>query len=166
VILVLGEILPKTLAVRAPERWALRVAPAVTLLQWVTRPIRRLAQKAIETALSWFLWAPAPAQPITDEEYRELLDLAVQQGALGSSEREIIAEVITLDRKRARDVMRPRTTMAAVSDDLSTEELIEAAKRFGHRRLPVYDETPDTIVGVLNTRQFLLDPDHRLEDAI
>jgi CBS domain containing-hemolysin-like protein len=165
-ILIVGEILPKTLAVRAPERWAARTAPVAALLQKLTHPLRGLVQWVLSHLLSWIIPASARNQPITDEEYRELLDMAVQQGALGRSEKEIIDELITLDRKCARDVMRPRATMAAVSDDLSTEELIEAARRLRHRRLPIYDETPDTIVGVLNARQFLLDPEHSLETAI
>lgn len=164
-VLILGEILPKTLAARTPERWSVRVAPAAALLRGVTRPFRQLIEGSIEWALNRLTSGSQPTPPITDEEYRELLEMAVQQGTLGPSEKEIIAELITLDRKTARDVMRPRATMAAVADDLTTEELVAAARRFRHRRLPVYDETPDTIVGVLNTQQFLLNPD-RLEDAL
>jgi CBS domain containing-hemolysin-like protein len=165
-MVVFGEILPKTLAVRSPREWAARVTPAAALLQKLTRPVRRLARGAIDGMLSWFIPPSAQPAPITDEEYRELLDMAVQQGALGHSEREIIAQLITLDRKCARDVMRPRATMGAVPDDLTTEELVAAARRLKHRRLPMYDETPDTIVGVLNTQKFLLDPEHRLDEAI
>src|ERR1035438_512786 len=62
--------------------------------------------------------------------------------------------------------MRPRARMAAVSDDASVEEMIAAAKKFQHRRLPIYDETPDTIVGILNTRALLFDPQIELADAI
>ncbi len=165
-VLVVGEILPKTLAVRSPQRWAVWVAPAVVLLRTLTRPVRRVARWGIEGMLSRVVPASAQTAPITDEEYRELLDMAVQQGALGASEREIIAQLITLDRKCARDVMRPRATMAAVPDDLSTEELEREARRLRHRLLPMYDETPDTIVGVLNAEQFLLDPERRWEEAI
>jgi CBS domain containing-hemolysin-like protein len=56
--------------------------------------------------------------------------------------------------------------MAAISDELTIEEMIAAAKRCRHRRLPIYDETPDTIVGILNTRALLLDPQIDLADAI
>lgn len=165
-VLVGGEVLPKTLAVRAPEKWAVRVAPAVSLLQRITGPLRRIAQRSIDAILKRYSPAPSQAVPITDDDYRELLEMAVQQGALGSSEKEIIGELITLDRKRAQDVLRPRTTMAAVSDELEPEELVGEARRLRHRRLPIYDESPDTIVGVLDTRRFLLDPAHRLEEAV
>jgi CBS domain containing-hemolysin-like protein len=56
--------------------------------------------------------------------------------------------------------------MACISDDASVEEMLSAARRFKHRRLPIYDETPDTIVGILNTRTLLLDPAVDLADAI
>jgi putative hemolysin len=56
--------------------------------------------------------------------------------------------------------------MAAISDDLSVEEMVAAARRYKHRRLPIYDATPDTIVGILNTRALLLDPQIDLADAI
>jgi CBS domain containing-hemolysin-like protein len=55
--------------------------------------------------------------------------------------------------------------MAAIPDDLSVEEMIEAARKHRHRRLPIYDETPDTIVGILNTRALLMNPQIDLADA-
>ena len=63
-------------------------------------------------------------------------------------------------------LMQPRAGMAAISDDATVEEMIAAAKKIKHRRLPIYDETPDTIVGILNTRALLLDPKIDLADAI
>jgi len=92
--------------------------------------------------------------------------MAYQQGTLAESEKEIILQIISLDQRMVRDVMRPRTGMACISDDATVGEMIAAAKRFRHRRLPMYDETPDTIVGILNTRALLLDPRIDLADAI
>ena len=92
--------------------------------------------------------------------------MAYQQGALAQSEKEIILQIISLDRRTAKEVMKPRSRMAAISDDLSIEEMIAAARNYKHRRLPIYDETPDTIVGILNTRALLLDPQIDLADAI
>jgi CBS domain containing-hemolysin-like protein len=62
--------------------------------------------------------------------------------------------------------MKPRTQMACISDELSVEEMIAAARRFKHHRLPMYDESVDTIVGILNTRALLLDPEADLSVAI
>jgi CBS domain containing-hemolysin-like protein len=110
-----------------------------------------------------------PGQPLTvltDADYQELLEMAYQHGALAQAEKEIILQIISLDRRTAKEVMRPRSRMAAIADDLSIEEMIEAARRYKHRRLPIYDETPDTIVGILNTRALLLDPQIDLADAI
>ena len=71
-----------------------------------------------------------------------------------------------LDKRTAKDVMRPRAQMDSIPDDLSIEEMIAAARRCKHRRLPIYDETPDTVVGILDTRALLLDPQIDLADAI
>ena len=108
----------------------------------------------------------APQNSVSEEEYQELVELARQQGALAETEGEIILQILRLDRRTARDVMRPRSQMRCIPDDLSVPEMLQEARRFRHRRLPMYDENPDTIVGVLNTRTLLLDPEVDLSEAI
>ncbi len=166
-ILIGGEVLPKTLAVRQPEQWSLRVAPSLLLFEKLALPLRWLAQKLNEAILK--LTVPRSVKPqsaLTDADYQELLELATQQGALAEAEKEIILQIISLDQRTAKDVMKSRSRMACISDELSVEEMIAAARKFKHRRLPIYDETPDTIVGILNTRALLLDPQIDLADAI
>src|ERR1043166_5092442 len=166
-ILVVCAVLPRTLGVRAQERWALRVARPLHLLQGSTGWFQQLVQRFN----GWLIRAVVPrsARPqntLSDEEYQELLEMAYQQGTLAKSEKEIIFQIINLDRKTARDVMKPLSRMAAISDDLSIEEMLAAARKHKHRRLPVYDESPDTIVGVLNTRALLLEPERDLAEVI
>jgi CBS domain containing-hemolysin-like protein len=166
-ILVGCEILPKTLAVRAPDRWAARVSGPMLVVRETTGWLQRL----FERFNAWLVRSlvPGAIKPLAlspDDEYRELLELAFHQGALGASEKEIILQIISLDRRTAKEVMKPRSRMATISDDLSIEEMVTAARKFRHRRLPVYDEDLDTIVGVLNTRALLLDPNLVLEDAM
>ncbi len=166
-VLVGCEVVPKTLAVRAPDRWSLRVAGVVHLFHFVTLPLRRVAGSLTRGALR--LLVPAgirPTRQMTDEEYEELIELAFQQGTIARTEKDIILEIIRLDRRTVREVMRPRTQMITLSDDLPVEEMIAAARRHGHRRLPLYDESPDTIVGILNVRKLLLDPTHDLAEAV
>jgi CBS domain containing-hemolysin-like protein len=166
-ILIGSEVFPKTMAVRHPETWALRLAHPIRVLERLFAPLRWVAQRLNAGILK--LAIPPTVQrhfTLTEADYQELLDLAYQQGALAQSEKEIILQILSLDRRTAKEVMKPRTQMAAISDDSTLEEMIEAARRFRHRRLPIYDQTPDTIVGVLNTRALLLDPAIDLADAI
>jgi putative hemolysin len=165
--LMVCEVFPKTLAVRKPEKWALRVSWLLLIFQKICTPLYRAAQGLNSIFLKKSaLPAAALAPALTDAEYQELLDMAYRQGTLAESEKEIILQIISLDRRTARDVMRPRTGMACISDELTVDEMIAAAKKFKHRRLPIYDETPDTIVGILNTRALLLDPKIDLSEVI
>jgi len=166
-VLVGCEVFPKTLAVRKPERWALRVGWPMLIFQTISTPLYRTAQRLNAV----FLKKPAApaaalAPALNDAEYQELLDMAFRQGTLAESEREIILQIISLDQRMARDVMRPRAGMACISDDATVPEMIATAKKFKHRRLPIYDETPDTIVGILNTQALLLDPGIDLSEVI
>ena len=158
VVLLVGEVLPKTLAVREPARWALRVAWPLLIFRKLTKPFYRAAQWTNAAILKHAAAKATPLAAVTEAEYQELLELAWRQGTLDESEREIILQIISLDRRTARDVMRPRASMAAISDDSTVEEMIAAAKKHKLRHLPMFDETPDTIVGILNTRALLLDP--------
>ncbi len=165
--LIVCEALPKTLAVRNAERWSLNVARPLSLIVRVSLPFCRVAQ-TINTAILNTL-IPRHARPhftLTDADYQELLEMAYQQGTLARSEKEIILQIISLDRRTAREVMKARSQMAAISDDLPVEDMVAAARKYRYRRLPIYDETPDTIVGILNTRALLLDPQIDLADAI
>ncbi len=166
-ILVGCEVLPKTLAVRSPEEWSLRLARPLSWLQSVTRPVQRFARAVNTVFLMQFLAkAIKPQTTATEEDYRELLELAAQQGTLAVHEKEIIFQIIGLDKKTAADVMTPRSQMASLRDDLTVEEMLVAARQLHHRRLPLFDETPDTIVGVLDTKILLLNPAVDLAEAI
>lgn len=167
VFILLGcEVLPKALGVRAPEFWSLKLTRPVEWLTRYSRPARRLAG-AIESMILRLIPKSIKPQPLlSDQEYQDLLEIAWQQGTLARGEKEIILQIVSMDRRTAGDVMKPRATLACIPDDLSVEEMIEAARKFKHSRLPIYDETPDTIVGILNTRSLLLDPQIDLAEAI
>jgi CBS domain containing-hemolysin-like protein len=165
-VLIACEALPKTLGVRSPEFWSIQIAPSLSLSMALARPLRRVAQVIDESFLK-FLLPKVPRQPsISDEEYQELLAIAQQQGALLRSEKEMILQILHLDQRNARDVMKSRSQISCIPDDLSKEEMIETARKIKHTRIPLFDETPDTIVGVLNARALLLNPGADIEEVI
>jgi putative hemolysin len=167
-LLLLGcEVLPKALGVRAPEFWSLRVAGVLTVVLTLTRPFRKIAQVFNESLLRIVIPKSVRPQPaISEAEYQDLLSIAQQQGALRRWERDMILQILSLDQKSAGDVMKPRSQISCISDDLSREEMLDAARKIQHTRVPIYDETPDTIVGILNARAFLLNPSADLEEVI
>ena len=165
-VLMVGEVLPKTLAVRQPEKWAVRVAWPLFVFEKFSQPLHRAAQWLNAAILKMTAARVTPPAAVTEAEYQELLELAWRQGTLDESEREIILQIISLDHRTARDVMRPRAEVACISDEISVDEMLAIARQSKHRRLPMYDESPDTIVGILNTRALLLDPKIDLAEAI
>jgi CBS domain containing-hemolysin-like protein len=95
---------------------------------------------------------------LSDEELETLVEIGEEQGTLHEAEGEMIQEIIKLGDKMAKDCMTPRVDSFALPDDLTNEEAITQLKGRRHHRVPVYADTPDQIVGVLDTKLFLLNP--------
>lgn len=166
-LLLLCEVTPKALAVREPEGWALRVAVPLEWLVSLSRPFRRVGQAVVDFVLQVIIpKSIKPQADVSDEEYADLVEMAHQQGALGRSEKELILQILSLDQRTARDVMKPRAQMVMLPDDLPAEQMIAAARKAGHHRIPLYDESPDTVVAILNTRSLLLNPEGGLDEAL
>ena len=138
VLILFSEILPKTLAVRRPEIWAPRVARVMLWQVQLTGPVRRVAQSLNDQLMRVIPQSIKTLPTLSDEEYRELLELAWQTGALGISEKEIILNITNLDRRTVSDLMRPRSQMATIKHDISKRDMLKAARKFHHRRVPMY----------------------------
>lgn len=167
VLLLACEVTPKALAIRNPEPWALRVARPLRWFVRGTRPVLALAHGLVARALRPVLrWNPPVRPEVTAEEYADLADLAHQQGALTRSERDMVHRILALNHRTAGDAMRPRAQMVVLPDDLPVDAMIRAARESRHHRIPLYDETPDNIVAVLNTRTLLLAASPDLDEAL
>ena len=166
VLLLFCEVVPKTLAMRRPEAWAPRLAYPMLALVQVTRPFRAVAQAVNNQLLRLVPKSVQPVEPLSDEEYSELLELGQQSGTLGATEKEIILQIMALDRRPVADIMKPRSQMACIPHDLSLGEMLAAARDYQHRRLPMYNESPDSIVGILNTPMLLANPEVDMVEVI
>ena len=153
------DLVPKVAALVNPYRFTrigVRVLrPLMPVFDPVSRVLQRLSENIAEAI------TPAPlktAHFLSEEELGTLVDLSTEEGALHETESEMIHEIIKLGDKTARDCMTPRVDTFTLPDDLTNEELIPRLRARRYRRVPVYGETPDEIVGVLDVRDFLLDP--------
>ena len=167
VVMIVGcEILPKTVAIRHPEIWSLKVVSLLKLLTFLTWPFlgkqrqQMLSQKE-DPELSGTL-----TPKLSIAEYQELLELACLQGGMKREEKNLIMRIISLDLKTAKDCMKLRSQIDCVPHDASYDEMVSFAREYPHRFLPMYDEENNDIHGVLNVRELLILPREKYEDAI
>jgi putative hemolysin len=166
-IVVAGEILPKTLALRARiliARWA-----AVPMAAWVaaTRPLQRLATKALE--LIYRALGPAAFEEvgITSDALGHALERSAEQGLLLESEASILSGIVELEDVRVREIMTPRVDMLFL--DISAEGRDEIVARAVAAKAPwviVIDGNPDRILGRVRTRVLLAEPSRPLREAL
>jgi putative hemolysin len=153
--LVLGELVPKQLALRNAERLACRVAPAMVLLAKAASPFVWLLNISGNLALKLFGQSHAHARRVTDEEIRTLVAEAESSGVIEPQERSMIAGVMRLGDRAVRAVMTPRRSVDSI--DLSDELSVMRKKMLDspHSRLVVTDGSPDKVVGVLQAKDLL-----------
>jgi putative hemolysin len=168
VLVLLCDFIPKLLALSAPYR--LSAISALTLQ--ISMPLLDRIGRGLETVSAYVVDLLTPAHlrtraRLSDEELETLIEMGEEEGALYEGEAEMIQEIIKLGDKTAKDCMTPRVDTFALPDDLTNEEAIARLKEKRHRRVPVYADTPDQILGVIDVKLFLLDTsEHYTEKLI
>jgi len=160
-------LIPKILASKYLEALEQHITKPVLLILWLAKPLGLMSEFICNKIM--LTLTPKNFQPnevTSEEEFAELIDLAYQQGVIERSEREILNEIIKLDQKTAEEVMKPRSEMVCIEDTSDLSNMISFSKKHNHTRIPIYNETPDNVVGILNTRKLLLSPDDDVSEAI
>src|SRR5213596_4386283 len=168
VVVLLCDLIPKLLALSAPYRLsaigALTLQISMPLLERVGHGLERMSTIIVDLLTPLRL---RTRQRLSDEELGTLLEMGEEEGALHQEEAEMIEEIIKLGDKTAKDCMTPRVDSFTLPDDLTNEEAIARLKEKRHRRIPVYADTPDQILGIIDVKMFLLDPtEHYTEKLI
>ncbi len=159
VIVLVCDLIPKLLAASAPYRLS---AVGVFTLRAVMPLLDRVG-RGLERASEALVRRVTPGQTgirprMSDEELETLVEMGEEAGTLHEAEGEMIQEIIKLGDKTVKDCLTPRVDTFALPDDLSNEEALALLKTKRFRRVPVYADTPDQIVGILDVKRFLLDP--------
>ena len=168
IVVLICDLIPKLLALSAP--YGLSAIGAFTLQ--ISMPLLDRVGHGLERASTWIVDLLTPSHlrirpSLSDEELRTLLEMGEEEGALQEGEAEMIEEIIKLGDKTAKDCMTPRVDSFTLPDDLTNEEAIARLKEKRHRRVPVYADTPDQVLGIIDVKLFLLDPsEHYTEKLI
>jgi putative hemolysin len=156
VSIIVGELVPKTLALNFPERLAVVVAGPIAFIQGLLSPIVWFVTR-ISALLVRLLGGTEKPQGgyLSTEELKLLVETGSEQGGIEEEEKEMIHGVIELAEKRVHEVMVPRIGIRAINVDDSLDEVLDMIVRAGHSRLPVFDESLDNIVGILYAKDLL-----------
>lgn len=156
-ILIFGEISPKTLATIHSEKMALLYAPLIHFLMKIFTPVIFIVNKLSMGVL--FLLRVNPDQKVntmTEHELRTIVDVSHEDGVIESEEKEMIYNVFDMGDAKAKDIMVPRVHVTFADINSTYDELIEIFREDKFTRLPIYEETTDNVVGTINMKDLLL----------
>ena len=154
VILIFGEVSPKSLAKEMPEKVATAVSPFLVLLMALMTPLTWLFTQW-KKLLGHFVHS-GEADTITEGELMTMVSEAENDGELTDRESELIRSAIEFDDVEVEEILTPRVDVVAVEDDIPLEELAQTFAESGYSRLPVYHGTIDNIIGVVHEKDFYI----------
>lgn len=159
IILLFGEITPKTLASLHAEKIALSYAKIIYFLTVILTPVVFIVGKLGNGVMYLLRVDPnAKANPMTEHELRTLVNVSQEDGVIEREEKQMIYNVFDFGDSAAKDVMIPRIDMTFVDINSTYNELMEIFREDMHTRFPVYEENTDNIVGIINIKDLILYP--------
>ncbi len=154
-VLIFGEIVPKTWARRKADRLSLSFAPVIRGMMTVLFPVVFVIQNVARFILFIFGQHAATGDAITETELRTYVDVSHEDGVIESDEKKIINNVFDFSDAIARDVMIPRVDIISISEDASYKDIMKLFRETMYTRLPVYRGEPENIVGFINVKDLL-----------
>ncbi|WP_442853210.1 hemolysin family protein [Bacillus sp. EB01] len=164
--LVLGELVPKQIAMQKAEPIAFFAVTPLTVLSKVTKPFVKFLTLSMNSVVRVFGIDPnAEEENVTEEEIRMMVDVGKEKGTIQEEERVMINNIFELDNKTVSDIMTHRTNIVALPIDSTLLETVRVVNEEGYTRFPVYEEHIDNIVGILHAKDLIQFVENRGEDA-
>ncbi|MGL4656839.1 MAG: HlyC/CorC family transporter [Sarcina sp.] len=156
-ILIFGEITPKSLAQQNAEIVSIKVSKPIAFIVFIFKPFVWLFTKISSLFIRILGGDPDKAEPfITQEELKTLVDVGNEEGVLEEEEKEMIFNVFEFGDSQVKDIMVQRVDIIAEDTEVTYEELLEGIKEYQFSRIPIYEENIDDIVGIFNTKDLIL----------
>ena len=155
-ILVFGEITPKNVASKNAEDMALKYIGIISVLVIVLTPVIYVVNKVAGIVISLFVKNNDDNNMVTEDELRAMVEVSHEDGVIEKEEKKMIVNVVDFGDTVAGDIMLPRVDMVMVSVESSYGEILKIFREERYTRIPVYEESPDNVIGILNVKDFLL----------
>ena len=155
-VLLFGEVIPKSVAIRHPEKVAPLLASSVERFVKAVWPLYWVIQKILDSTLRLARVSPAPTfVPLTEEDFKNLVEMSQREGALEESEKHLIHRVFEFGDQTVKNIMTPRPDVFALPASTKLGEAVEALREHRFSRVPVYRKNLGEIVGVLYAKDLL-----------
>lgn len=159
-ILIFGEVTPKTLATIKADSIALAIAGIIDVLMKILTPVIFIINKLSMGLLFLLRINPKDgSQQMTEEELRTIVDVGQETGVIENEERNMIHNLFDFGDAEAKEIMVPRIDMTFVQVDATYQEVFDVFRQDMFTRLPVYEDTTDNVIGIINMKDFLLEQD-------
>jgi len=155
-ILVFGEITPKNVASKNAEDMALKYIGIISVLVIILTPAIYIVNKVAGIVISLFIKNNDDNNMVTEDELRAMVEVSHEDGVIEKEEKKMIVNVVDFGDTVAGDIMLPRVDMVMVSVESSYGEILKIFREERYTRIPVYEESPDNVIGILNVKDFLL----------
>ena len=167
IVVLLCDLIPKLIALAAPYRLstigAFILQRSVRLLDRIGSALENFSAAIVDLLTPHGLRTRAR---MSDQEFETLVEIGEEEGTLHETEGEMIQEIVKMGDKTAKDCMTPRVDTFALPDDLPNEDAIAQLKEKRFRRVPVYADTPDNVVGIIDVKLFLLDSSEHYTETL
>ncbi len=154
--LVLGELVPKRVAMKKSEEIAFSVVGPLSILSTLTSPFVKFLTFSTNLVVRLFGIDPnSDDDEVTEEEIRMMVDVGEEKGAINSNEKQMINNIFEFNNKTVEDVMTHRTEMISFSNETTLDNILKVVKENQYSRYPVYKDNVDNIVGILNSKDLI-----------
>ena len=165
-IIIMGEVIPKNIAVKIPDQYSRWVAMPIYLFDKIFLPFRVILTSIINLISKVFDKGGGDEKCVTIDELKMLVEFSEKQGIVDQEERSMIHGILDFKRAQIKEIMLPRVDMNLFDIADPVQELIELARETKETKFPIYEETPDNILGMVHAKDIFLNPNVQLKDIL
>ena len=165
-IIIMGEVIPKNIAVKIPDQYSRWAAMPIYLFDKLFLPFRIILTSIINSISRVFDKGGGDEKCVTIDELKMLVEFSEKQGIVDQEERSMIHGILDFKRAQIKEIMLPRVDMNLFDIADPVQELIELARETKETKFPIYEETPDNILGIVHAKDIFLNPEAPLKDIL
>ena len=165
-IIIMGEVIPKNIAVKIPDQYSRWAAIPIYLFDRIFWPFRVVLTSIISSISSVFDKGSGDEKCVTIDELKMLVEFSEKQGIVDQEERSMIHGILDFKRAQIKEIMLPRVDMNLYDIADPVQGLIDLARETKETKFPIYEETPDNILGIVHAKDIFLNPKTQLKDIL